>query len=339
MNKMYKFLFLSTLTMSTMISVSSYSWMGMWMGLEINLLSFIPLMILKKNTMSTEAAIKYFLTQSMASTIIMFSILMMITKSSIQSNIENLNVFMILMNSAFLTKMGAAPFHFWFPEVMIGLDWVNSLILLTWQKIAPMVLLIYNQPSTMFMMIIIFSSMIIGSIVGMNQTSMRKIMAFSSINHIGWMIAACMSSSTIWIIYFMIYTLISTSIIYFFMSLKITHLSQLIQKMNTKPMKKFFFASNFLSLGGMPPFIGFMPKWITIQAMTIKSPTMVMIMALITLITLFIYMRMIFCSLTILSNSSSWTLPEKEKNNFWMLNINSMSILGLILMTIIFNWV
>nr|AOY39214.1 NADH dehydrogenase subunit 2 [Helophorus sp. BMNH 724835] len=323
-------LFMSTLIMGTMISISANSWMGMWIGLEINLLSMIPLMTNSKNMYSSESSMKYFITQTLASTILLFSMII-ITQFKIDMNIPSM-----ILNSSLLTKMGAAPFHFWFPEVMEGMNWMNCMIMLTWQKIAPMVLLMYNINIQLFSIIIIMSMMISG-IMGLNQISLRKILAFSSINHIGWMIASILFMETTWMYYFMIYTIISMNIIFMFMKMNIFYLKQLFSSMNKDFMVKIFFIMNFLSLGGLPPFLGFFPKWLVIQNLTNNHLYMLtLIMVIMTLMTLYFYMRITFSTILMNSNELSF-IKSKTLNNHKILTLNFISLTGLIFVTMTFN--
>nr|QNV11822.1 NADH dehydrogenase subunit 2 [Sinodendron cylindricum] len=333
---MNKLMFISTLMAGTFISISSYSWMGMWMGLEINLLSFIPLISNSKNMMASEAALKYFITQAIASMILLFSVIMLST--SIMYNIEmNLYLSMIL-SSSLLTKMGAAPFHFWFPEVMEGLSWFSSIIMLTWQKIAPMILLIYNTTNIIFLSLIILASMLISGIMGQNQTSLRKILTFSSINHVGWMIASSMFMETVWMYYFIIYSIITINIIIILMKLNIFHMKQLFMSMNNNNSIKLFFILNFLSLGGLPPFLGFIPKWLTIQQLIINHMfTLAILMITMTLMTLYFYLRITFSTMLIMMNEIFF-YKQPSINNSFILIANFIALSSLILCTICFNF-
>nr|AML26819.1 NADH dehydrogenase subunit 2 [Erotylidae sp. BMNH 1274780] len=333
MIKMYKLLFSLTLMIGTMISISSYSWMGMWMGLEINLLSIIPLMSNKFNLYSSETSIKYFIVQAIASTTLMFSIIFMSLDSMIFLNNLKLNMIMIF-NFSLLLKMGAAPLHFWFPEVMEGLNWVNSFILLTWQKIAPMLLIIINN-NTLFSIIIIFS-MLVSGLIGLNQISLRKILAYSSINHISWMLSTLMFLKSLWLIYFLIYTLISLNLIVIFNKFKIYFFKQVFNMINN-PNLKLFFILNFFSLGGLPPFLGFFPKWLVIQNMIINNYLFIsLIMVILTLLTLYFYMRMTFSSLMFEISTLNFSILNIKKLNLIMM-FNFIMLLSLILSTLIIN--
>nr|AXS65300.1 NADH dehydrogenase subunit 2 [Eurysternus sp. KM-2017] len=330
-------LFTTSLMLGTLISISSYSWMGMWLGLEINLFSIIPLISSTENQLASEAALKYFITQALASTVILFSIIML--SFNMMYNL-NMNFYlMILMNTALFTKMGAAPFHFWFPEIMEGLNWTNTFIMLTWQKIAPMILIMYTNMTIMYTSFIIIISSLISGIMGINQTSLRKILAYSSINHIAWMLASSLLIEMIWIYYFIIYSMINLNIIIIFKKFNLYYLKQLIISLNNKPMIKFFFLMNFMSLGGLPPFMGFFPKWLTIQTLIqFNYYTITFMMIIATLITLYFYMRIVMSILILSINEISFYSNPKIKLN-WIYFINFMILFSFILCTILFNFI
>ena len=120
--------------------MTSNSWLGAWIGLEINLLSFIPLIDRDSNNLkSTESSLKYFLTQALASTVLLFSVILLI----INSNVHNYLFISSIIISTLLLKSGTAPFHFWFTNLMEGLTWINALLLITSQKVATLKLISY----------------------------------------------------------------------------------------------------------------------------------------------------------------------------------------------------
>nr|AND96152.1 NADH deshydrogenase subunit 2 [Euoniticellus fulvus] len=334
-----KLTFYFTLIIGTLISISSYSWMGMWLGLEINLLSIIPLMSTSKNSMQAEASMKYFITQTMASMILLFSLIMM------SFNLLFLMDDIMLTSmyySALFTKMGAAPFHFWFPEIMEGLSWTNSLIMLTWQKIAPLTLITYpNFTSFKFMILIMIFSTLISGIMGMNQTNLRKLLAYSSINHLSWMLSSMLFFETIWMYYFLTYSIITINIILILKLLNIFNMNQLFSSLNKSPLIKFFFMLNFMSLGGLPPFLGFLPKWLTIQMMIkMQLFSMSLIIIIMTLMTLFFYMRIITLGIIMKSDIKLMDNAEqpylKKFNNIYL--INFITLMLLLFSTIMFNF-
>nr|QNG56197.1 NADH dehydrogenase subunit 2 [Pediacus taiwanensis] len=334
MTNMFKIMFMISLMFGTLLTISAYSWMTMWMGLEINLLSIIPLMINPKNIYSSESAMKYFMTQMMASIILLFSIILMMNKSEILYN--NNYYLMIIFNSSLMTKMGAAPYHFWFPEIMEGLNWMNCLMMLTWQKLAPMTIIMYSNMLIFLSFIIIISSLI-GSLMGLNQTSMRKIMTYSSINHVGWMLASIISNKMIWMLYFIIYSILTLNLILIFNKLNIFQLNQLNNSLNKNKMIKFMFNMNFLSLGGLPPFLGFLPKWFTINNLIINKLFFItLVIIILTLITLFFYLRIIFSNLMFYMTEQIYM--NNMKLNYNIMISSNLSLILMIMCPLIFNF-
>nr|WJW73697.1 NADH dehydrogenase subunit 2 [Lindneromyia sp.] len=331
-------LFFSIVILGTTLAISSSSWIGAWMGLEINLLAFIPLMNDSNNTMSSEAALKYFLTQALASSVLLFAIIISMLNYNL-INIEVINeINKILILSPLLLKSGAAPFHFWFPGVMEGLSWMSGLILMTWQKIAPLMLMESMINNSMFYFSIILS-IVIGSLGGLNQTSLRKLMAFSSINHLGWMLSAMLLNNSLWIMYLVIYIFLSMNLVYFFNLLKLNQLTQLFSSFFSSKTLKFVLMFNFLSLGGLPPFLGFLPKWMLIQQLAINSQLfLVTIMVTMTLVTLYFYLRICYTGLMLNYSSVNWINSSKINSGWFKLNLilSCISTCGLFIVSILY---
>nr|QLY90279.1 NADH dehydrogenase subunit 2 [Pherbellia dubia] len=335
-NNSSKIMFGLIIMMSTLMTVSANSWLSAWMGLEINLLSFIPLMS-DNNLMSTEASLKYFLTQALASAVLLFSIILFMLENKIMLQ-YNMNYSSLMIISSLLMKSGAAPFHFWFPNVMEGLSWMNALILMTWQKIAPMMLLSYLIYNDFILLSVIFSSMM-GSLGGLNQTSLRKLMAYSSINHLGWMLMAMYSSEMLWLNYFLFYSFLSFSLILFFNLFKMFHLNQLFSNFFHSPILSFILLLNLLSLGGLPPFLGFFPKWMVIQSLTENYQlSFVIILTVTTLITLYFYLRLCYSAFMLSYHETNWSF--KILFNSFSMNLylwfSFMSTVGMMLISLFY---
>nr|UPL65998.1 NADH dehydrogenase subunit 2 [Embiophila sp.] len=312
-------LFMVMLITSTMMVISSESWIGMWVGLEINLMSFIPLITQEKSNKTTEASMMYFLTQSMGS--IMF-IFFMLNKMNMNYGIMNeTNNSMIMISLAL--KMGAAPLHFWLPETMNKMTWNSCLILMTWQKIAPLFMMSCLKLS-MIMMTMSLTSVIIGSVMGLNQTSTRKLMAYSSIAHLGW-ILSCITNTNVWMMYLMIYSIITFMVVMMFKSTNTFQINQLY--INKTPIESLTISSSILSMGGLPPFIGFLAKWTAIQSLIMmKYYSMITMMVIGSLITLLFYIRMITPTLTLFSMNSKWNMKPTymKTTSISILTVNFM---------------
>lgn len=319
------FLFLFCLIRGVFLVVSSESWFGAWCGLELNLISFIPFIRSKDNRYLSEASLKYFLIQALGSAIIISAAILFIINHH----------FIILLTLALLLKIGVAPFHFWFPQVIEGLTWPQRLILITIQKIGPLYLLINTliNWSPFVIKISALISALVGAIGGINQTLLRKLLAFSSINHISWIIFGIIISENLWFTYFIFYRFISSTIVILFYNQRCFSLSQLISF--NKPILDLLRFISLLSLGGLPPFTGFIPKWIVIQEI-IKQRQILGFIVLLTssLVTLYYYLRVRIIFINIILPSIKWN----TKNNF-INNISSFRILnffGIILPSLYF---
>lgn len=197
--------------------------------------------------------IKYFVIQSMGSIIFFFSIIFFI-KSNYSSMIFNLNELIII---AIIIKIGIPPLHFWIPQIIEFINFFNLFILSTWQKIIPSYVLSLTTSS--FIIIIIIFTAVVGSLGGINQNSLYKIIAYSSISHSAWLLIRIFINFKVWLIYFVSYTFI---IIIFFWNIsiiKINKISELLT-LNYSMLAKVLFLINLIIIAGIPPFIGFLNK-------------------------------------------------------------------------------
>nr|UGS80152.1 NADH dehydrogenase subunit 2 [Anomopsocus amabilis] len=294
-------LFFNLTFISTFFSISSSNWLGLWMGLEINMISFIPLIILPKNIFSNEAAIKYFLIQASSSTLFMASVLMNSFNSLSFSNFFTFNISIFIM-IPMLIKMAAAPFHQWFIDVMSSMTWILCYLVSTLQKITPLVVLSYISLNTNFMMIFILISAFIGSVGGLNQIFIKKILAYSSVNHLAWLMSSLLLSKMLLMVYFIMYMMMNAFI------MMILHMNNIYQ-LNQINNKLLFisFSLCMMSLAGLPPFIGFMPKLILIKALVLNGMMFTSFFLIMSaLITLYYYLRISFTLITMNSISQKW---------------------------------
>lgn len=279
-----KVLFFLTLAMGTVLRISSDSWFGAWCGLELNLMSFIPFIRTKRNQYSSEASLKYFLIQALGSAfIVLGSVLILISFN-----------YLYMLCIALLLKLGAAPVHFWFPQVIEGLSWIQCIILITIQKIAPIYLLSYCviRGNNILVFISGVISSVVGALGGVNQILLRKLLAFSSINHMSWIIFGIFMREVSWTLYFLFYGVMSLSVVLLFNYQQRFHLNQLTRF--NKGIIRLIRLISLLSLGGLPPFTGFIPKWIIIQEIIYKGiffPLRVLLLR--SLVTLYYYLRIV----------------------------------------------
>nr|QBR55157.1 NADH dehydrogenase subunit 2 [Therioaphis tenera] len=300
-----KILFINMMIMSSIISISSSNWLSMWMGLELNMFSIIPIINFKQSIYSIEATMKYFLIQAFASIILL---IFLIFKSMLFMMI-NFNLLILL---PLLIKMSLMPFHLWLPSMIEGLNWMSCLLLMTWQKISPMIMISYLIINKSLILMISLISM--NSIMGMNQNSIRKILAFSSINNSSWMLIAIIMNENIWINYFLIYTTLNFLIMNIFDKFKINYLNQ-IKFFNLN----FFFKLNLLmlifSIMGLPPMMGFLMKWMLIKMLIYNKMFMILIMLItLAILNLYFYLKLSYFLLFNFNLFNKWYLQNKNKN-------------------------
>nr|YP_008080944.1 NADH dehydrogenase subunit 2 [Psococerastis albimaculata]AFY16884.1 NADH dehydrogenase subunit 2 [Psococerastis albimaculata] len=295
-------LFSFMMIISSLISISSSNWLGAWMGLEINMISFIPLITNNKNILSNESALKYFLIQAIASCSFLSFCLLNTFNSSIMSSITIPTLLNILLSTSLMLKLGATPFQSWFIMVMEGLTWLKCLILMTWQKIAPIFILFYIVTPKIVMPFCVMS-LLMGSLGALNQTSLKKIMAYSSINHLGWMMTATFMNKFLLILYFSTYFLLNIFTLMNFMKLNTIHFNQIFSK------NSFHFSVSLLSLAGLPPFLGFLPKWLIINnLMSMNMNMLCLVMIMTALITTFFYIRLIINSMIMINYTEKYLI-------------------------------
>lgn len=298
------------------------SWLGVWVGIELNLIRFIPI-LLQSRKISGEAAVKYFLIQVSGSFLLLISSL---------GFVNDYLYFSILIRVSLLIKIGRAPFHFWYPILSEEIEWVQFGLLRTIQKFSPLMLLYYtlsNFISSLLYLRVILRGFI-GAAGGLNEISLRKLLAFSSINHLGWILIPIIEFSLFWIVYFLCYCLLVFMVIFNFRSLKIYHLNQMLSFL-TSNISKICLAVRLLSLGGIPPLLGFFPKWGLLQFIRLNSSLFVLVFIIfIRVITLFFYTRI--CVRAIYLSKQKKIKKEnfyKKEISILLINIRGFWIVGI----------
>nr|WEM29451.1 NADH dehydrogenase subunit 2 [Canis lupus familiaris] len=289
---------MATIMTGTMIVMLSSHWLLIWIGFEMNMLAIIPILMKKYNPRAMEASTKYFLTQATASMLLMMGVTINLLYSGqwVISKISN-PVASIMMTTALTMKLGLSPFHFWVPEVTQGVTLMSGMILLTWQKIAPMSILYQISPSinTNLLMLMALTSVLVGGWGGLNQTQLRKIMAYSSIAHMGWMAAIITYNPTMMILNLTLYILMTLSTFMLFMLNSSTTTLSLSHMWNKFPLITSMILILMLSLGGLPPLSGFIPKWMIIQELTKNNMIIIpTLMAITALLNLYFYLRLTY---------------------------------------------
>nr|WNH20010.1 NADH dehydrogenase subunit 2 [Parablennius thysanius] len=304
--------------LGTTATIISSHWLLAWMGLELSTIAIIPLMARHHHPRAVEATTKYFLIQAAAAALLLFASVTnawLTGEWHIQQMTHPLPTTMIIL--ALALKIGLAPLHAWLPEVLQGLDLTTGLILSTWQKIAPLTLFMQIQLQDPTLLIALgLMSTLIGGWGGLNQTQLRKILAYSSIAHLGWMILVMQFMPALTLLNMLVYFIMTISTFTIFKHLASTNISTLASAWTKAPALTALAPFTLLSLGGLPPLTGFAPKWLILQELTKQHlPLTATLAALSALLSLYFYLRLTYAmTLTISPNTTLNSAPWRLEN-------------------------
>nr|YP_010478384.1 NADH dehydrogenase subunit 2 [Nesophrosyne sp. 15 GMB-2012]UVI59828.1 NADH dehydrogenase subunit 2 [Nesophrosyne sp. 15 GMB-2012] len=314
-----KILLANTMMIGVIMVNCSNNWISMWMGLELVLMSFIPIMQ-NENLLSSEAMIKYFIVQSIASTMFLFSISIMLVGDSMMAELNE-----FFLTTSMLIKLGSAPFHSWVLMIVEPLSIFPLVSMLTIMKLPPMIVL--HQVNTKFLTIPILLGMFISSVACLNQTSMRKTLGYSSIYNMSLMmiILPSMIETTLFLSIYTVMLILLGKMINIF---KINYINQMISN-NFNNWISLTLWLNMLSMAGFPPLMGFFMKIMVMQKAINENQMLMMISLMMTsMLVLLFYMRLTFTSMLTFNSFKKWMLLTNPYNQFMMmLNILASPIL------------
>nr|WEU67014.1 NADH dehydrogenase subunit 2 [Cirripectes stigmaticus]WEU67040.1 NADH dehydrogenase subunit 2 [Cirripectes stigmaticus] len=305
--------------LGTTATLISSHWLLAWMGLELNTVAIIPLMARHHHPRAVEATTKYFLIQAAAAALLLFASVSNAWLSGewhIEQMTHPLPTTMIVL--ALALKIGLAPLHAWLPEVLQGLDLTTGLILSTWQKIAPMAIFLQiNLENPTIFILLGLTSTLVGGWGGLNQTQLRKVLAYSSIAHLGWMVLIMQFAPSLTLLNLVIYFVMTISTFLVFKYLSSTNITTLANAWTKAPILASIAPFTLLSLGGLPPLTGFAPKWLILQELTKQGlPLVATIAALSALLSLYFYLRLTYAmTLTISPNTTVNSAPWRFTNH------------------------
>nr|BDQ43979.1 NADH dehydrogenase subunit 2 [Pheretima okutamaensis] len=317
---------LSTLVTSTVMAMSSTNWMFLWASMELNLLSFIPILMSSKLNQEVEGSIKYFLAQALGSALLLTSSIMLWSPYSIWPSMMPL----ILMMSLLL-KLGSAPCHFWYPSVMASISWISCTILSSWQKLAPLTILVFftTQAPKPFIPLMAGLNALLGGIMGMNQSQLRTIMAYSSIGHLGWMMSfMLMNKPLMSMMYFTIYCSLIIPLFMVMNSMNLMTTKQLSKITMISPTTQLIISILLISLAGLPPLTGFMPKLLAITMLASFNSSLIIILILGSLMNLFFYLNIII-NMMMSTQNMNMSITKKMNGQSTLLLMSSLTSMGL----------
>ena len=184
-------------------ALSSSSILILWFILELNLISFIGILLFYSSKYSKSVGVKYFSFQVNISVLLLFCL---VVKDFRHNFLENLLLVVVA------AKLGIAPFHIWFVSIMSKVEWSVFLWIAIPQKVIPLLLLSLSFPARAFsglLMLAIFTSLAHRLI----QTKIKKVMALSSVFSLNWVVLSSVNSKTLWVVFFIFYRVISISTI------------------------------------------------------------------------------------------------------------------------------
>nr|UVN15299.1 NADH dehydrogenase subunit 2 [Nasonia longicornis] len=303
--------FIPIIMISNLMVFISSSWFSMWMIMEINMISFISLLIFDKN-IKKEMFMNYFLVQTFNSYLFLMMNLLL------EYNLSK-DIFLMLMNLSMINKMGIPPFYFWYLKIMNNMNWINIYLMSTVQKIIPLIImsnLLNYKFSMLFNLLIMLLSSIYSSIKGMSQSNLKFIFCYSSIIQISWITILLIFNEMMSMNYFIIYSMISLSLCMMFNKYNINHLINMKMLKFNNIIIYYLMNFNIFSLASIPPFFGFLMKLIVMKELFISLPMIIFIMLIMSsLISMFFYLRLLFFNIMI--NSFS------KKINFKFINYNN----------------
>ena len=261
-------------TLSSLLLISSVSWLSIYLAIELQTLTLFILVALKRDSaLGTEAGLKYFVLGAVSSGLFLFGCALLYGLTG-ETSIQGINSMLtadvgkILITISLLFKLSAAPFHMWAPDVYEGAPTVITALLAIVPKVGIFSILVQIGPVTNIVLVCAVLSIIYGAIGGLNQTKIKRLLAYSGISHIGFILFGIsigtfegIQASLIYIIIYVIMSICSFSII---LSLKLTKdlIIEVSGVSRDNSIIAFTLALTFLSIAGIPPLAGFLSKWL-----------------------------------------------------------------------------
>jgi len=286
-------------TLGMMVMVSANDLMSLYMGLELQSLSLYVLASIRRDSeLATESGLKYFVLGALSSGILLFGCSLIygfVGSSNFTAIGQNLSaashgpdigviIGMVLVLAGLAFKISAVPFHMWTPDVYQGAPTPVTAFFAVAPKIAALALLVrvlyvpFGELSESWVQVIVFmslASMVLGSVAAVVQSNIKRLMAYSSIGHIGFALVGLAAGNQEGlrglIIYMTIYLVMNVGTFACILAMRrregmVEDISDLAGLAQTRPAMATALAIFMLSLAGIPPLAGFWGKWYVFKA-------------------------------------------------------------------------
>lgn len=280
-----------------MVMASAYSLLSVYLGLELLSLPMYAMVAMNRDLASaSEAAMKYFVLGALASGMLLYGISMIygLTGSlqlteiaeainSADSNRGYLVFGMIFIITGIAFKLGAAPFHMWVPDVYQGAPTSVTLFISTAPKLAAFAMAIrllvdgllpLIEDWQMILSILAVLSMVMGNVIAISQTNIKRLLAYSTIAHVGYLFLGLIAGtdsgfagSMFYIISYVIMNMCAFGMIILLgrSDLEAEQIDDFKGLANRSPWFAFIMMCVMFSMAGIPPFLGFWSKWFVLK--------------------------------------------------------------------------
>ncbi|MFV0291777.1 MAG: NADH-quinone oxidoreductase subunit NuoN [Paracoccus sp. (in: a-proteobacteria)] len=317
---------ISLAVLGMMVMVSAGDLLTLYMGLELQSLSLYVVAAMRRNSSrSSEAGLKYFVLGALSSGLLLYGSSLVYGFAGTTSFAGIINVVqagslpigllfgMVFVIVGLAFKVSAVPFHMWTPDVYEGSPTPVTAFFATAPKVAAMALLARVLTDAFgrvpgdwgqILAILAVLSMFLGSIAGIGQTNIKRLMAYSSIAHMGFALVGLSAGTALGVqsmlMYMAIYAVMNVGVFAWILSLErggqpVTDLAALHQFSRAEPLKALAVLILFFSLAGVPPMLGFFAKYGVLTAAVDAGKTWLAVAGVIaSVIGAFYYLRVVY---------------------------------------------
>ncbi len=350
-------------TLGMMIMISGHSFLMIYLGLELLSLSLYAMIAFKRSSMSaSESAMKYFVLGAMASGLLLYGIsifygitgtldinqLANVVSEKMSENPVALSFALTFIVVGLSFKLGAVPFHMWLPDVYQGSPTSVTLFIATVPKIAGFAMAIrllvdglsdLQVEWSQMLIVLAVASMAIGNIVAIAQTNFKRMLAYSTISHVGFIMLGILSGTSTGFAAAMFYTLtyaITSSVAFGVLLLlnrkgfEAENIADLKGLNDASPWTAALLAIAMLSMAGVPPTVGFYAKLSVLQAVIqVDMVWLAVVAVLFSVIGLFYYLRVIKVMYFDKPQADQLPTVKQSLDVKVLLSINALSLIGL----------